>query len=100
MNINPNYLSNCARDAACTQVTCRGSGVLSGRIDSAAIILAPCVVPTPGIRVSLVRSGSVVANQLITGQMTITYDAGIATVTANVIVNNTANSIGILVSYN
>ncbi len=100
MNANPSYLSNCARDAACTQVTCQGNGLLSGRIDSATIALAPCEVPMPGIVVSLVQGGSVVVNQLIMGQMMITHDADIATVNVNVFVNSTANSIGILVSIN
>ena len=98
MNANPSYLSNCARDMACTQVTCQGSGILSGRVDSAMIALAPCEVPTPGITVSLVKSGSVILSRLILGQMTITYNAGPATVNVNVFVNSTADSIGILVS--
>ena len=100
MNTNPSHLSNCARDAACTQVTCRGNGALGGQIDSAMIALAPCEVPSPGIRVSLVRSGSVLVNQLITNQTMIPYDAGVATVNVNVFVNSTANSVGILVSFN
>ena len=100
MNVNPSYLSNCARDVACTQVTCQGNGALSGQIDSATITLAPCEVPTPGIVVSLVRGGSVVVNQLITSQRMITYDAGVATLNVNVFVNSTANSVGILVSFN
>ena len=99
MNANPSYLSNCARDAACTQVTCQGNGALGGQIDSATIALAPCEVPSPGIVVSLVQGGSIVLNQLITNQTTITYDAGIATVNVDVFVNSTANSVGILVSF-
>ena len=100
MNANPSYLSNCARDAACTQVTCQGNGALGGQIDSATIALAPCEVPSPGIVVSLVQGGSILVNQLITSQMTIPYDAGVATVNVNVFVNSTAYSVGILVSFN
>jgi hypothetical protein len=100
LNANPSYLSNCARDTACTQVTCQGNGLFSGQIDSATIALAPCGVPTPGIVVSLVRGGSVLVNQTIMGQMMITHNVDIATVNVNVFVNSTANSIGILVSIN
>ena len=100
MNTNPSHLSNCARDATCTQVTCRGNGALGSQIDSAAIALAPCEVPSPGIIVSLVQGGSILVNQLITSQTMIPYDAGIATVNVNVFVNSTANSVGILVSFN
>ena len=98
MNANPSYLSNCARDMACTQVSCQGSGLLSGRVDSAIVALAPCEVP-PGITVRLVQSGTDLVNQLITASTTITYDAGVATVNVNVFVNGTANSIGILVNF-
>ena len=97
MNTNPNYLSNCARDSSCTQVTCQGSGILSGQVDSSTIALSPCEVP-PGIVVSLARSGTTLVNELITAQRTITYNAGLATVNVNVFVNSTTNSIGILVS--
>ena len=99
MNANPNYLSNCARDMACTKVTCQGSGVFSGRIDSAAIILLPCKVPAPGITVSLIQGGTAVVSRTITGHMTITYDAGIATVNVEVFINSTTDSIGILVNF-
>ena len=97
-NANPTYLSNCARDMACTQVSCQGSGVLSGRVESAIVALAPCEMP-PGIIVRLVQSGTDLVNQLITAPTTILYDAGIATVNIDVFVNSTANSIGILVSF-
>ena len=99
MNANPSYLSNCARDMACTKVTCQGSGVLSGRIDSAAITLLPCKMPAPGITVSLVQGGTTVVSRMITGHMTITYDAGIATVNVEVFINSTTDSVGILVSF-
>lgn len=98
MNTNPSYLSNCARDMACTRVTCQGSGVLSGRIESATITLSPCEV-SPGIMVSLVQGGTAVVSQLITGHKIITYNAGVGTVNVNVFVNGTTDSLGILVSF-
>ena len=97
MNANPSLLSNCARDSNCTQVTCQPTGLLAGQLDLATIVLSQCEMP-PGVVLTLLKDGNAVVNQLITVPTMITHDAGIATVEANVFVNSTTNSVGILVN--
>ena len=95
-NTNPNYLSNCARDRDCTQVMCSGSGLLSGQVDSAIITLSPCLT-MPGIIVKLLKDGTAVINEQVTGPFRISHNVDFATVGVNLFVNSSSSTIGILV---
>ena len=77
-------------------MTCSGSGLLSGQVDSATITLSPCLT-TPGIIVKLLKDGTAVINEQITGPFRISHNVGFATVGVNLFVNSSSSTIGILV---
>lgn len=58
-HVNPDILTNCARDAGCTQVTCETTGTTANFFTSIEIGLAPCLTP-PEVIIQLYREGSVV----------------------------------------
>ena len=97
MNANPDLVSNCVRDAGCTQVTCEAAGIISSQLDSMIITLKLCETP-PGATIELVKDGSVLINKLITTPTNFTQSLGFVTVSAYVFVNSTHNTIGISVS--
>ena len=96
-NSNSNFLSNCARDARCTRVTCQVAGLLSSYIGSVTFTLRPCEVMS-GIEMGIYESGgAAIIDQLITSPTRITHSISFASVTIDVFVNSTASSIGISV---
>ena len=97
MNANPNFLSNCQRDSACTQVTCEGNGILSGQVDSAVLVLSPCEMP-PGVVVKLIQGGTALVDQFINSSTIIRHSISLATIEVTVFVNSTSNTVGVLVS--
>ena len=57
-NVNPQLLSNCDQNGACTQITCQAMGQLSTEIDAVSIMLDVCKNNTaPGVIVELLRDG-------------------------------------------
>lgn len=96
-NSNPNLLSNCAKDGACTQVTCQAAGALSNYLGSAIFTLDPCSTP-PGVRLQLLStSGPALVDQIITSPTTIRRSFGFVSATITVFVNSTTSTVGILV---
>ena len=99
-NSNPSLLSNCAKDSACTRVSCQVAGTLISSYLSSAIftLSGPCGAP-PGVRLQLLpASGSALVDQIVTSPTTISKSVGgIATATINVFVNSTTGTVGILV---
>jgi hypothetical protein len=98
-NSNPNLLSNCAKDSACTRVSCSVAGTLSSYLGSAIFTLSsPCGAP-PGVRFQLLlTSGSALVDQIITSPTTISRSlSGLATATISVFVNSTTGRVGISV---
>ena len=96
MNANPELLSDCARDAGCTNVTCEAAGIISTQLDSMIITLELCETP-PGVTIELLKDGRTIINQLITTPTNITQSLGFVTVAAYVFVNSTQNTLGIAV---
>ena len=96
-NANPSLLSNCAKDSACTRVTCQAAGTIGSYLGSVIFTLVPCGTP-PGVRLQLLQtSGSALIDQIVTSTTTISRSISIATATITVFVNSTTNTVGIMV---
>ena len=101
MNVNPQLLSNCGQNNACTQITCQAMGQLSIEVDAVSIMLDICKNNTaPGVFFELLRDERAVFNQRITSSTKINYSkVGTATIEAAIFLNSTNNSIGISVNH-
>ena len=71
LNANPRLLSNCARDASCTQVACEAAGTISSQLDSITVTLELCETQ-PGVTIELLKDGSAIISRLITTPTNIT----------------------------
>jgi hypothetical protein len=94
-NSNSALLSNCAKDSACTRVSCSVAGTLGSYLGSAIFTLSsPCGAP-PGVRFQLLP----LVDQIITSPTTISRSlSGLATATISVFVNSTTSTVGISVN--
>ena len=96
LNTNPRLLSNCARDASCTQVACEAAGIISSQLDSITVTLELCETQ-PGVTIELLKDGSSIISRLITTPTNITQSLSFVTVSAYVFVNSSRNTLGISV---
>lgn len=93
-NSNPNLLSSCAKDSACTRVSCSVTGTLGSYLGSAIFTLSGPCNAQPGIRLQLLP----LIDQIVTSPTRISHSlSGLATATIDVFVNSTTGTVGISV---
>lgn len=99
MNTNPELLTDCTRDEACSMLTCQAAGIIASQLDTLALILKQCESP-PGVTVQITaKDGKAIVDQLVTKPTNISQTlASIARADAHVFVNSTDKTIGIAVS--